>query len=135
MPLVSHVENQYAIFQRLRSFLQLTEQTELLVELKSAFAFMQKFQMAEFIQESEVKQWSLENFAYKKLTSYEGGNLVQVEGNGFEIFINMVEQILNITGRQEAAEEFKKKHNSVHKDWYLRAENWPYVTISNYRKC
>ena len=71
LPLVSHVENQYAIFQRLRSFLQLTEQTELLVELKSAFAFMQKFQMAEFIQESEVKQWSLENFAYKEMISQE----------------------------------------------------------------
>jgi len=124
LPLISHVENQYDVFQRLRSFLQLTDQTALLNEFEAAFAFIQKYQSSAFLQVSETKQWSLENFAYQRLVALDGGKDVQVRGDGFDIFINFVEQILNITGRQEEVKAFKDKYVKVKKDWYLRAENW-----------
>ncbi len=124
LPLISHVEHQYDVFQRLRSFLQLTEQTVLFKELEAAFAFIQRYQSSAFLQMSEIKRWSLENFAYQTLVALDGGKDVQVRSDGFDIFINFVEQILNITGRQEEAKAFKDKFVKVKKDWYLRAENW-----------
>ena len=124
LPLISHVEKKYEVFQKLLSFLKQADPDTLFKELEAAFGFIKTYQKADYLQESKIKQWSLESFAYKRLASLDSGQHLQVVGDGFDIFINFVEQVLNVTGRQEEARAFKGKCAQVEKRWYLRAESW-----------